>query len=98
MFVSVVLDPGGEDSARELASIMSGYGFKRVQRSCWESAGIAPAALAGLKRDIDRVTDYYDTVRMYQFPVDNVLAVTELCRKRWKKILVRPPVPGGARR
>ncbi len=98
MFVSVVLDPGGEDSARELTSLMSDYGFKRVQRACWESVKISPAVLNELKQDIDRATDYYDTVRIYQFPVENVLAVTELYRKKWKRILVKPPVSSDPRR
>lgn len=92
MFVSVILDPGGEDSAKELTSLMVSYGFKRVQRACWESTRISPAVLSTLKQDIDRATDSYDTVRLYQFPVEGALAVTELCKKKWRRILVKPPV------
>jgi hypothetical protein len=46
---------------------------------------------AKLKQELDRVTDYYDAVRMYQFPIDGVLAVTILSKKKWKRVVVKPP-------
>ncbi|HNQ97196.1 MAG: CRISPR-associated endonuclease Cas2 [Spirochaetales bacterium] len=92
MFVSVILDPGGEESARQLAEILATYGFEKAQRACWETATINEQTLVRLKQDIDRVTDYYDTVRLYQFPVEGLLAVTVLIKKKWKRIVVRPPV------
>ena len=93
MFVSVVLDPGGEESARQLAEILATWGFEKVQRACWESVSISEHSAAQLKQEIDRVTDYYDSVRLYQFPVDGAMAVTVLSKKKWKRILVKPPVP-----
>ncbi|HOT62050.1 MAG TPA: CRISPR-associated endonuclease Cas2 [Treponemataceae bacterium] len=98
MFVSVVLDPGGEESARQLAEVLVAYGFEKVQRACWESATINDPILARLKQEIDRVTDYYDSVRLYQFPVDGLLAVTVLAKKRWKRVVVRPPVKAPPKR
>ncbi len=92
MFVSVILDPGGEESARQMAEILASYGFEKAQRACWESASVNDQTLAKLKQELDRVTDYYDAVRMYQFPVDGVMAVTVLAKKKWKRIVVRPPV------
>ena len=91
MFVSVILDPGGEESARQMAEILATYGFEKAQRACWESASVNDQTLAKLKQELDRVTDYYDAVRMYQFPVDGVMAVTVLAKKKWKRIVVRPP-------
>ena len=91
MFVSIVLDPGGEESARQLAELLLSYGFEKVQRACWESASINDTILLKLKQDIDQVTDYYDCVRLYQFPVEGVLAITTLVKKKWKRIVVRPP-------
>ena len=41
--------------------------------------------LTNLKREIDSVTDYYDTLRIYQFPVNSNFAVTELSHKQWKR-------------
>ncbi len=92
MFVSVVLDPGGEESARQLAEVLIAFGFEKVQRACWESASINESLLAKLKLEIDKVTDYYDAVRLYQFPVDGLLAVTVLGKKKWRRVIVRPPV------
>ena len=91
MFVSVVLDPGGEESARQLAEMLATYGFEKAQRACWESATINEKTLAKLKQDIDRITDYYDSVRLYQFPVDGSFAVTYLMKKTWKRIVIKPP-------
>lgn len=88
MFVSVVLDPGGLDSARALASILSRYSFRKVQRAVWESMQIGDQQLASLKREIDSVTDYYDTIRMYQFPVEGRFAITELSHKKWQRCVM----------
>jgi CRISPR-associated protein Cas2 len=93
MFVSVVLDPGGQESASQLTEILASYGFEKVQRACWESITVNDQIVAQLKQDIDRVTDYYDSVRLYQFPVDGVLAITVLAKKKWKRVVVRPPAP-----
>lgn len=91
MFVSAVIDPGGIDSARHLTSILTQYGFQKVQRACWENGNIGEREINDLKKDIDRVTDYYDSVRMYQYPVQGMLAITEMTKKQWKRSLLRPP-------
>ena len=66
MFVSVVLDPGGEESARQLAEMLATYGFEKAQRA-WESATINEKHSQNSNRIL---TDnhYYDSVRLYQFP------------------------------
>ncbi len=98
MFVSVVLDPGGEESARQLAELLATYGFEKVQRACWESATVSDQILLRLKQDIDNVTDYYDAVRLYQFPVDGAFAVTVLGKKKWRRIVIKPPVRNGVKK
>lgn len=85
MFVSIVLDPGSVDSARSMVNILAHTGFKKIQRACWENMSLSEADLASLKKEIDRVTDYYDNVRIYQFPVDGMFVITELKEKRWKR-------------
>ncbi|OJF76160.1 MAG: CRISPR-associated protein Cas2 [Treponema sp. CETP13] len=90
MFVSVILDPGSVESSRSLVAILMQYDFKKVQRACWEHTAITEKKLHTLKKDIDRVTDYYDTIRMYQYPVQGLMAVTELEKKRWKRCVLRP--------
>ena len=91
MFVSVVLDPGGIESARALASILAQYGFNKVQRSCFECSTFTEKKLNSLKKDIDRVTDFYDVVRMYQYPIEGMMAITTLSKKKWQRIMLRPP-------
>lgn len=95
MFVSVILDPGSTDNANALSAILVNYGFKKVQRACWENAKIDDDHLADLKRDIDNSTNYYDTVRIYQFPVDGMFAVTEMRNKKWKRGLFAAGNIGG---
>ena len=91
MFVSVALDPGSEERARELADLLARYGFEKVQRGLWESALVASASLERLKRDIDRATDAYDRVRIYQYPVDGVLVVSGMREKKWRRLVARIP-------
>ena len=94
MFVSVIIDPGGEESAVHLSELLTFHGFERVQRACWESSTVNEKQLIDLKREIDRVTDYYDVIRIYQYPVKGLLAISTLAKKKWRKILIRPPQKG----
>ncbi len=89
MFVSVVCDLGGEDSRAAVYALLPQYGFEKVQRACFESSRASDKQVAALKRDIDKVTDYYDTVRIYQYPVEGRLAISILKENRWKRIIVR---------
>ncbi|NLM00089.1 MAG: CRISPR-associated protein Cas2 [Treponema sp.] len=90
MFVSAILDPGSPDTAKALAWILTRYEFVKVQRACWEHAAFTEKKLNDLKKDIDRVTDYYDCVRLYQFPVNGNLAITEMQKKKWRRSILRP--------
>ena len=96
MFVSVMLDPGGLDSSKAIASVLTRFGFKKVQRACWESMQISQTQLAVLKRELDIATDYYDTIRIYQFPVNGNFAITELRQKKWKKAVFGPGTPSNS--
>jgi CRISPR-associated protein Cas2 len=91
MFVSIMCDLGSEDSRKAVFSLLPEYGFEKVQRACFESSTISEKHLSSLKRDIDKVTDYYDTIRIYQFPVDARLAISILKENKWKRIMVSPP-------
>lgn len=88
MFVSVVLDPGGMESAKAIAAVLARYNFKKIQRACWETMQLSESQLNVLKREIDSVTDYYDTVRIYQFPINTNFAITELRHKKWKRCVL----------
>ncbi len=79
------------DTARALSNVLTHFGFKKIQRACWEHTGLSSDSFTSLKKEIDRVTDYYDTIRMYQYPLDGMFAVTELSKKKWKRCLLRMP-------
>ena len=89
MFVSVAMDTGSEDRARELADLLAQYGFQRVQRGLWESAMVSPGTLDRLKRDLDRATDGFDKLRFFQFPMEGALVLSSLRDKKWRRTAVR---------
>lgn len=85
MFVSVIVEPGSIDSGEAIISILSQSGFVKVQKFCWENMKMTELQLSSLKKNIDRVTDYYDKIRLYQFPLNGMFVVTELKQKKWKR-------------
>lgn len=89
MFVSIALDPGSEGRARELADLLGQYGFEKIQRGLWESAFVSPETLIRLKKDLDRATDAFDRLRIFQFPVDGTLALTSLRDKKWRRMVAK---------
>jgi len=89
MFVSIALDAGSEDRARELADLLGQYGFQRVQRGLWESTKVSPGTLERLKRDLDRATDGFDKLRFFQFPMEGALVLSSLRDKKWRRASLR---------
>lgn len=85
MFVSFVLDPGDIETSKAIVSILLKFDFKKVQRACYENLEISESQLSIVKNEIDKVTNYYDTIRIYQFPVNGNFSVTELREKKWKR-------------
>jgi CRISPR-associated protein Cas2 len=96
MFVSIAVDPGSEGRARELADLLSQYGFEKIQRGLWESAFVSPDTLNRLKRDLDRATDAFDRLRLFQFPVNGTLVLSTLRDKKWRRLVAKgnEKVPG----
>ena len=92
MFVSVAIDPGSESRAKELADLLGQYGLDRIQRGLWESTFVSPDTLTRLKRDLDKATDAFDRIRIFQFPVEGTLALSTLRGKKWRRMVAR----GGA--
>jgi CRISPR-associated protein Cas2 len=91
MFVSIVLDLGSEDSRGAVYNLLPQYGFERVQKACFESATMHEKDLIALKRDLDKMTDSYDTLRLYQYPVEGTMAITVLKDNKWRRIVIREP-------
>jgi len=46
--------------------------------------------LARLKLEVDKLTDFYDVLRLYQFPIENTLVITALEGKKWKRSVLKP--------
>jgi len=89
MFVSIAIDPGSEERARELADLLAQYGFEKIQRGLWESATVSPATLARVKRDLDKATDGMDRLRLFQFPMDGTLVLSTLRDKKWRRMVAK---------
>ena len=89
MFVSVICEISNDDHKIAVKNLLMEYGFKQVFEILYESATIKEKELARLKRDIDRRTDAYDSVRIYQYPLDETLVITTLRDKRWRRVIVK---------
>jgi CRISPR-associated protein Cas2 len=87
MFVSIAIDPGSEERAKELADLLGQYGFKRIQRFLWESATVSVDTLNRLKRDLDKATDGFDKLRFFQFPMEGTLVLSSLRDKKWRRLV-----------
>ena len=89
MFVAVVLDLGNEDSLKAVTGLLFRYGFRQMQKGVFESTALDEKRLSRLKVDLDRATDFYDSIRFYQYPVDGTVAITALNEKRWRRMTIR---------
>lgn len=89
MFVSIAVDPGSEGRAKELADLLVQYGFEKIQRGLWESAFVSPETLSRVKRDLDKATDGFDKIRLFQFPIEGTLVLTTLKDKQWRRMVAR---------
>jgi CRISPR-associated protein Cas2 len=89
MFVSIALDAGSEERAKEIAALLTQYGFEKIQRGLWESAFISPQTLNQVKKDLDKTCDAFDRLRLFQFPVDGTLVLTTLKDKKWRRLVAR---------
>ena len=89
MFVSIAVDAGSEERARELADLLAQYGFVKVQRGLWECTAVSPGTLARVKRDLDKATDAFDKLRFFQFPMEDTLVLSSLREKKWRRMVAR---------
>jgi CRISPR-associated protein Cas2 len=89
MFVAIAVDPGSRERARELADLLAQYGFRMIQKGLWESAAITPDTLNRIKRDLDKATDAFDRLRLFQFPLEETLVLSSLRDKKWRRMAVK---------
>ena len=89
MFVSIAVDPGSKERAQELGDILGQYGFKMIQRGVWESTNVSLDTLNRIKRDLDKATDGHDKLRLFQFPMEGTLVITQLREKKWRRLVAK---------
>ena len=89
MFVAVVSDVSTDDHRLAVQRLLVQYGFNKVMKDVYESTSITDTALTRLKRDIDRATDFYDTIRLYQYPSQDTLVISSLKENKWRRLVVR---------
>ena len=89
MFVAVACEFANDDHRRSGHDILGQYGFKKVLKDAFESTTVSETALRRLKRDLDGIADSYDSLRLYQYPVEGTLAITVLKEKKWRRLIVK---------
>lgn len=89
MFVAVACEFASDDHRNSAYGLIGQYGFKKVQEDVFESAALSETALNRLKKDLDGIADSYDSLRLYQYPVEGTLAITILKEKKWRRLIVK---------
>jgi len=89
MFVAVACEFANDDHRKAGHDLLLQYGFRKVLKDAFESATVSESALQRLKRDLDRIADSYDSIRLYQYPVEDTLAITILKEKKWRRLIVK---------
>ncbi len=88
MFVAVALELSNDDHIFAVDLLLQEYGFTEVIKNHYESVKLKENVLSRLKRDIDRRTDAFDIVRIYQYPLEDTFVITTLKDKHWKRTVV----------
>jgi CRISPR-associated protein Cas2 len=89
MFVAVACEFANDDHRKSGYDLLTQYGLKKVLKDAFESTTLSETALNRLKKDLDRIADSYDSVRLYQYPVEGTLAITVLKEKKWRRLIVK---------
>ncbi len=89
VFAAVICEFSSDDHGAAVSELLNQYGFKPTLKNGFESTAINEVSLNRLKKDIDKVTDSYDIIRFYQYPIDNGLVITSLKDKKWRRIKLK---------
>lgn len=89
MFVAVACEFASDDHRSSAYGLLGQYGFKKVLKDAFESTALSETALNRLKKDLDGIADSYDSIRLYQYPVEGTLAITILKEKKWRRLIVK---------
>lgn len=89
MFVAVACEFASDDHRDAAYGVLGQYGFKKVLKDAFESTSLSETALNRLKKELDGLADSYDSIRLYQYPVEGTLAITILKEKKWRRLIVK---------
>jgi CRISPR-associated protein Cas2 len=98
MFVAIACDLGTAEHQDAVQRVLLQYGFKKAQEGLYESVSTGARQLLQLKNELDRVTDSYDSLRFYQYPLEGTLVVSSLQGKKWRKLICSPGEPADKER
>jgi CRISPR-associated protein Cas2 len=89
MFVAGVFEASSDDHKQALSELFIEFGFKKIAFNVFECSSLSENNLNRLKYEIDKATDSYDIVRLYQYPMEDTLAISNLKNKKWKRLLLK---------
>lgn len=89
VFVACACDLGSEDSRVKVHDLLIQYGMKKIQDQLYESATLSEKNVARMKVDLDKMTDFYDKIRLYQYPIEDTLVITSLEGKKWRRLTAK---------
>jgi CRISPR-associated protein Cas2 len=89
MFVAVACEFANDDHRKAGYDLLIQYGFRKVLKDAFESTSLSESALGRVKKDLDRIADADDSIRLYQYPVEGTLAITVLKEKKWRRLIVK---------
>lgn len=88
MFISVSIDMATEDSKEAVVKILTEYGVKKVHENLYESFDFQAKKLGLLKKDLTESVDMDDSIRIYQFPLDDTFKISALQNGKWKRFSI----------
>jgi CRISPR-associated protein Cas2 len=94
MFVAIATDLSTAERREAVHRTLLQYGFTKQQEGLYESVTIGETQLRRLKKELDRLTDSYDALRFFQYPMESTLVISSMNEKRWRRLVVNP---GGGR-
>jgi len=88
MFIGINLDLASTDSKNSVLKILNEYGIKRTHDNLYESYDFPAIRLGNLKRDLTNCVDMDDSIRLYQFPLENTFKISSLQDGKWKRLSI----------
>ncbi len=89
MFIGINLDLASTDSKNTVLRILNEYGIKKTHENLYESFDFPAISLGNLKRDLTGCVDMDDSIRLYQFPLEETFKISTLQDGKWKRLSIK---------